>query len=765
MISVTAMRISALTFILSLGLTIFLIGAQNRVVSFEKVMIVETPSLSGFKEVRKIVFQAVKTQNEFHSYNTPVDLVPNAYYRIQYDIPGLPREKVIVTADLYALGYDNPEQELTKVFGMSVLGKRQDFIINSGESPARAYFRLFYSGPPGLEVANIQITRVAAWWIWLKRGLLAGAFCAMLIMAMFGMQRLRNLSALSQPIKVNTLRMLVAEVPAVVAVYLCAVLIRYVMYIVMPFWSGDEYAYKSIAAGIWHFGQNGVLTDTMVAHSVDLPNLLYPYLISPAFMLGENFYFGVRLINAIVINAAIFPCYLIARKFLDRIPALAATSISIAIPFVNLGAFAVTEILFFPLFLLSIWVAIESIDRPRSIRWNVIFGVVAAVLLNVRLNALVLLPAYLLALLWISLRRRQAMSLFNRPYWLGSVIAFSGVHVCLQYFLGASRIGGIGLYTHVVTSSEGPFSVFLKNPVGIFHLIAGHLTTLAIPYALPIALMISAVASRRNKWTVDSKFHDFLVIATIFSSALFVLALVFTISVSPIDLGGLGRWHSRYYFYFYPLVIIAGAVFAKRLELMATSGRLGIIAIVVLLLSANIYFIKLHGGLQNPWFGSIADNMDVQWYRSAGQFYWFFVVFTLVLTWLWHTHSAHFVRGLVCFIFAWVIVSNYGTLRVAGAGTGAMSDTCGSLSQHFLDQHPGRFVVVGDSRATMVGAAFWNPYIPEKTMLHGDSSSSLGSAEVGVSIDYLVVNGEIQVDSTYHPLISIGKCAIYELPN
>lgn len=759
------MRISALTFILTLGLSLILMGAQNRLIGFEEGVLVGVPSLSGFEEIQKNVFRAVKTQSGFHSYNTPIALDSDVYYRIRYDIRRLPREKITVTTDFFAPSYDNPEQERATVFGMTVLGKRQDIIFNTGESPSSAHFRLFYSGPPGLEIQNVQITRVPVWSVWLKRGLFAVAFGALLVMAMTAIQRLRNSSALLKPFGVSTQGVLPAEVPAVAVVYFCAVLIRYMVYIVMPSWSGDEYAYKSIAAGIWHFGQHGVLTDKMVAHSVDLPNLLYPFLVSPAFMLGEDFYFGMRLINAVVINTAIIPCYLIARRFLDVGPALAAASISIAIPFVNLGAFAVTEVLFFPLFLLSIWIAIEGIEHPRSIRWNVIFGVVAAILLNVRLNALVLLPAYLVALLWISLTRRQAMSLFHRPYWLVSIITFLSAHIFMQFFLGARKIGGVGLYSHAVTNGEGPFSVFLKNPVGILHLIAGHLTTLAIPYALPIALIISVVISSRSKLIVDRRFHDFLVITTIFSSALFILALVFTISVSPIDLGGLGRWHSRYYFYFYPLVIIAGAIFAKRINLMAASDRITVTAIIVLLLAVNVYFIKLHGGLQNPWFGSIADNMDVQWYRTAGQFYWFFVVFTLVLTWLWNTRSRHFLGGLVCFIFAWVIVSNFGTLRVVGVGAGEMSDTCGSLGQNFLDHHPGRFVIVGDSRATMVSAAFWNPYLPERTLLHGDSSKYLDSTEVGVSTDYLIVNGDIQVDSIFHPLISIGKCVIYELPN
>jgi hypothetical protein len=65
----------------------------------------------------------------------------------------------------------------------------------------------------------------------------------------------------------------------------------------------------------------------------------------------------------------------------------------------------------------------------------------------------------------------------------------------------------------------------------------------------------------------------------------------------------------------------------------------------------------------------------------------------------------------------------------------------------------------------MVAAAFWNPYVPEKTLIYDNSAKLLGSAEVGTTADYLIVNGTVLVDSAYRSLISIGKCTIYEIQN
>jgi hypothetical protein len=760
-------------------IALFLLLGINRNGRIEKPLDARLLPLTGFVQSNGSVFRAVESRDKFHALAAEISLTPNTYYHIGYHVPSLPRQKVVLFNDFYAPGYDNSEQELSKPSGMHMFGKRQSFVINSGRSPHRALFRLFYSGSPGLEVAHFQITRIPSWWIWLKRGLIFGVLGALLLLVVLGIQRFRNIRAPSLQGNVKTFGIPASEVPKVMIVYFSFVLIRYIMFMVIPYWSGDEYVYKSIAAGIWQFGRHGVLTDSMVSHSVDLPNLLYPYLISPAFYLGENFYSGVRLINAILINLAIFPCYLIARKFLNPPLALIAATFSLTIPFSNLGAFAVPEVLFYPFFLLCAWMGIESLHRPTSVPWISASGVMCAILLNVRLNALVLMPAFLVSFLWISLRHRRGRFFFLRPYWLSAVIAFLATHMLLQYLLGVRQIGNLGVYSHVVERTSGPLAVFLKDPAGVFHLFVGHFTTIAIPYALPIALVISAILSARNGWRQDSSFEPFLVITSVFAAALFLLTLAFTISVSSFDLGGLGRWHSRYYFYFYPLLSIAGLVIPGRFHPNSKIARWVVIVIVGFFLAANIYFIKFHHGPQLPWFGSIADNMDVQWYLPVKNSYWLFLIFTVILTNLWLRQSPSFRKAFVVFIFSWAALANYGTMHSAGVGAGVrqaavqlihandttLSAPCGSLAYNFLDHHPGRFVVVGDSYSTMVTAAFWNPFIPERTLIHSDTSKPVAPLEVGVPADYLIANGDIRIDSIYRPIISIGKCVIYEIPN
>ncbi len=542
-------------------------------------------------------------------------------------------------------------------------------------------------------------------------------------------------------------------------IYILAVVFRFVIYIFTPYWSGDEYVYKSIASGIWHFGRHGILNESQISQAVDLPNLLYPYLISPAFALGENFYIGIRLINALVINAAIFPCFMIAHKYLSKNVALIVSVLSISIPFVNIGAYAVTEVLFFPLFILAIYVAIESVERIESVYFALAFGVMSAILMTVRLNALIMIPAYFISSFLILFSKNEKLNgriLFN---WAVIIFSFGLFYVGFRYLLDGALPLDFGFYSRVAHGSENPYAVVLSNPKGFLNLLAGHLTTLAIPFCIPIALLISNYFSLDK---VSLTFANFTRISFIFSTALIVLAVIFTISVSLIDLGGLGRWHSRYYFYIYPFLIIICAYFAEKIILIPEKNNNLFVLVVILLLMTSFYFIFGYNALSHEWFGSIVDNMDVQWFRLRRTFYLLFIFLNLLLTYLWCTKSSLFSKAMLGFFVIWLIVANYGTFKVTALGMKDHYDQCGKLSQRYLEKHPGRFVIIGDSRQKMVEAGFWNVLIPEKSMIYTDINTELSVSEFEGIANYLIVNGKIKINSKNGPVIKVGECVIYE---
>ena len=707
---------------------------------FDKIrdeVIIGAPLLTGFVQISDGVFYAADQPEQFHSLALPVELTRNSYYRIKYDVLNIPNEKAVVTTDFFAPDYDNLEQEVSGVFGMGAIGAGQKFIIYSGDAPKGAYFRVFYNGRSGLEIGNIKIARIPTWWVWTKWAIYFLAFAVLLVLISVTVVSKLNSQNEARKERVCDKSNPILEIPLLTAIYLIAVLLRYSFYILIPYWSGDEYAYKSIAAGIWRFGRHGVLSESMVAHSVDLPNLLYPFLIAPAFFLEEKFYFGIRLINSVVINLSIFPIYFIARRFMDHRTTLVVATISVAIPFANIGAFAVTEVLFFPVFLCSVLLVTKAVDSPESIWLSILFGILVGVLLNIRLNALVLLPAYFLALFVVAIRRKQVSHLFRRPKWLFAVFSTGVVYFLLQFFLRGDGIGDLGLYSQMAGKAEQANPFLLNNPMDFSNLMLGHIATLAIPYAFPASLMLAALASGIKGQVVNERLFNFVVVSLVFSAALFFLAIVFTVSVSPIDLGGLGRWHSRYYFYCYPLIIISSVAFLKQQIKVSYPLRVGVAVLVALILAADVYFV-FSGLFESPWFGSVADNMDVQWYRSAFSFYWLLVVFTIVNLALWLVGSRYVLGFLVSFFVLSTIVANFGALKYLGVGRSVyqagvdlaqatesnLSPPCGEFSAQFLNRRPGRFVVVGDSHLAMVSTGFWIPFVPEKSIVFSEQSKT-----------------------------------------
>ena len=80
---------------------------------------------------------------------------------------------------------------------------------------------------------------------------------------------------------------------------------------------------------------------------------------------------------------------------------------------------------------------------------------------------------------------------------------------------------------------------------------AGHLTILSIPFSLALAAGVAILLPWRNQRTPAQVRTTslFLLLAT---AGAIGMAIVFTVGISPSDLGGLGRWHSRYYFSSFP---------------------------------------------------------------------------------------------------------------------------------------------------------------------------------------------------------------------
>ncbi len=690
-----------------------------------------------------------------------VRIASDAEYDVRFDVEASPEERIWLHVDFYAPGFDEPDSERRLSVEPGDAGREVRVALPVKAAPTEVMLRVFYQGLPGLRISNLRISKMPDWlprrvaWIgWLSVSLALLAVLAVLaddesrLWARFGHGSISDRTG----------------VALVVVAYGVSVVARFLQYGATPYWSGDEYVYKSIAVGIWDFGGTSVLHRDHVDAIIDLPSLLYPYLVAPAFSLGEHFYTGIRLINSLVMSAAIFPAYAITRKFWDVRWAFPLAAFSVCVPAMGLGAYVVTEALFYPVLLTTAWAALRSLPRADGWGAQLLVGVLAAIAMNVRPTGTFLLPAYLAAYALYALYRHEAIRLYRKPTWLVALAAFGVVHFVCQATLRGPASEGLGLYAEILFDDS--LAIFLKmleeDPTGPMRLFSGHFLTLSVPYAFPLALLGVSSPVLRRLFRDQPDELALVVVAVMFSGALVGFTLVFTLYTSTFDLGAFDRWHARYYALASPLLLFAGVVAARRLTSDRPSLRWGAVAgsaLIVLLGGAVLFWSSIPSA---PWFGSIVDDMDVQWELYWPGFYLPFAALTTAGAALWALRRPAGLRLLICGLLVWVVVAGAGAVRHARVGSPNPDVACGRGLAGWVASSSGRLGVFGWSRATFVGLGFWLPRTPAWTQ-SVQSVAEIDRAVADAALDWVLVNGDFAPPTAGREILVSGNCRIYAI--
>lgn len=668
-------------------------------------------------------------------------------YAFSFSVDASPGAPAGIVVDLYAPGYDNPAQERTfRTRPGQTSARWLDTMDVGPDVPEVVSLRIFYDGPPGLLVSDIRVVEIPSWRIWIGHLLLALALGTGVAFVATVAQWTREEAAVTQ-------------VPAVPWAQLCALwlgiaLIRFVAVQLLPYWSGDEYAYKMIASGIWiGGGRAGIPGAEQIQHPTNLPSMLYPYLIAPGFAFGDAFYSGIRLINALVVSSGLIPAYLVARRLLANRLSLIVAVASVALPGVFISAYAVTEVLYFPLYLWTVWAGLRYLERPGSFVAALLFAAWVGLLLNVRLNGITLLIALLMAMVLAALRERRLVQLLKRPTWLLVPPVSYVVFKVLSVNLSAPDTGGLGMYDGKL---QGWHHTLMSDLPGAVGLLLGHLTILAIPFALSLAGGLAMLLPWRNQRHPSSHWAAtaFLLLAT---AGAIGMAIVFTVGISPIDLGGLGRWHSRYYFASFPL-LLALLFLPRPTRTSAPLAWYAYATVVLAVLGAAAMFVlvlKLHA---SPWFGSTVDSMEAQWYRFSR---WWLVGFSLLVLAIAAAREGWLRRTLqLTLLLAWLVVANTGTWRNLSASPGAFDPGCGTLAQEIIAHDPGGVVVLGSNRREFVDNAFFLPNLPMTMRMLPDGGLVDGRSFAGAR--YVLADEHIEVTHATR-LKGMGSCSIYKV--
>jgi hypothetical protein len=257
------------------------------------------------------------------------------------------------------------------------------------------------------------------------------------------------------------------------------------------FWLGAVYAWQA-----WRHGSPWLFTDELQftqlsraiaesghaarrgePHSFDS---LYTYLTAPAWRLANvhHAYDAIRYFNVVVMTAAVFPAYKLARLVVERPAALFAATGAIVIPSFAYTGLIVEEPLAYAYSTLCLFLIATALVRRT--RWWIAGAAIASLIAPLVRGELVVMPGVFalaaLFLVWRSGAVERWRARWSREDWLAGGVLVVGACVLLSAVFGHRSqqwLIATGFYPHRMWTLGLRAAGALAIGVGIFPFVAG----------------------------------------------------------------------------------------------------------------------------------------------------------------------------------------------------------------------------------------------------------------------------------------------------
>jgi hypothetical protein len=162
-----------------------------------------------------------------------------------------------------------------------------------------------------------------------------------------------------------------------------------------PWMTPDEQTYAALGRSFWLTGHL-----TVLGHPAPYLSLAYPLLIGAPLSLHDAHlgYAFAKALDAVVMSLAAVAVYGWGVKLMSRGWAVVAAGLTLALPGLAYSDFLMTETLFYPVVVLAAWASATALARPTLRNQALLLGALALAVAT-RLQAVVLVPAFVLALL------------------------------------------------------------------------------------------------------------------------------------------------------------------------------------------------------------------------------------------------------------------------------------------------------------------------------------------------------------------------------
>ena len=308
----------------------------------------------------------------------------------------------------------------------------------------------------------------------------------------------------------------------------------------------DELYYERLAISV---AQTGSLLPRVHGELVANLNQLYPVLLSTMYGGGEvpASLAGAHRLNAFVLATAAIPVYLLARRVgVGTVLAVMTGGLAVAVPWVVLSSFLLTEVVAYPAFCWALLALVQAVGR-KTLVWDVVGLVAVAVAALARTQFFVLLPVLAAAVVVEAALTTGVRELWRsrRPLVLLYGVLFTVVLVAVVSGKGSRLLG-----SYSVTAEN------VRLDLGLVELAFAHVATIALglavlPFVVGLGWLIDRI--RPSADPVERAF------ALVGASAFVQLTLQVA---SFTQRFGTGLVKDRYLFYVVPIVLVglAGAL-------------------------------------------------------------------------------------------------------------------------------------------------------------------------------------------------------------
>jgi hypothetical protein len=251
-----------------------------------------------------------------------------------------------------------------------------------------------------------------------------------------------------------------------------------------PWILADESIYAELGRSLWHSGHFRIL-----GAPTSFYTLVYPAVAGGPLSLGDA-HFGYTLtkwLQAGLMSLTAIPVYLWGRSLVSRGWALTAAALTLAVPGLVYSANLMTEVAFYPVFVLAAWAIAKALERPTLANQLLAAGAVV-VAVATRLQALVLVPAVITAVgLKLLLDRERPRAALRHLPLLGSLVLLAAGWSAWQLATGSgSHTDVLGAYRSAgeVSYGTGDAARYVLYHLGDVLLVTGVVPACAVALLL-----------------------------------------------------------------------------------------------------------------------------------------------------------------------------------------------------------------------------------------------------------------------------------------